>query len=54
MALTPQVVEDWIEENVCADKDKSILNFKHLTVPFIAKTVLRQHVLERLNVLSMQ
>ena len=23
MALTPQVVEDWIKENVCADKDKS-------------------------------
>ena len=23
MALTSQVVEDWIKENVCPDKDKS-------------------------------
>ena len=30
------------------------MNFKHLAVPFIAKTVLRRHVLESLNVLSMQ
>ena len=40
MALTPQVVEDWIKENVCADKDKStskkdIWSSFHAGLPFI-------------------
>ena len=41
MALTPQVVEDWIKENVCADKDKStskkdIWSSFHAGLPFIS------------------
>ena len=41
MALTPQVVEDWIKENVCADKDKftskkDIWSSFHAGLPFIS------------------
>ena len=41
MALTPQVVEDWIKENVCADKDKSTSKKDtwssfHAGLPFIS------------------
>lgn len=41
MVLTPQVVEVWIKENVCADKDKStskrdICSLFHAGLPFIS------------------